>query len=385
MRERDDLPFSMEEYKTRLNNVREAMGQRGYDLLMSFTPENMYYLTGYSTIGYYTYQCLLIPLDGEPMTITRHLETDNVQHQTWVECTADYRDEEDPVEVTRNALVGMDLAEANIGIEMNCWWLTVDSFLQLQKALPQAKFKDCTGLIEQYRIIKSPAEVEYIRQAAKAAGSGTRAAIEATHEGATDGDIAIAAHAGQIRAGSEYVAAPVFVPSGPKSGLAHATWEGRRLQKGDVIFYEIGGSVKRYHAGSMRSAVIGEPGDRARRAAEASVAGLRAALEVLGPGITAGEADAAARDTIAAAGFGEYHHHRLGYHIGIGYPPTWTERGVFSLNKGVQDELKPGMVFHLVPAILIPGVGGLGNSETVLITETGNEVLTDVELKLFIR
>jgi Xaa-Pro dipeptidase len=101
--------------------------------------------------------------------------------------------------------------------------------------------------------------------------------------------------------------------------------------------------------------------------------------------VTAAEADRAAREAIRAAGFGEYHHHRLGYHIGIGYPPTWTERGVFSLNVGVQDQLEPGMVFHLVPAILIPGVGGLGNSETVLITDDGNEGLTGLELELFVR
>lgn len=385
MRERDDLPFPMEEYRTRLSNVRQSMDQRGYDLLMCFTPENMYYLTGYSTIGYYTYQCLLVPLNGEPMTITRHLETDNVRYRTWVECMADYRDEEDPIDITRSALVKMGLAEATIGLEMNCWWLTVESFLELQKALPKARFKNCTGLVEHCMVIKSQAEIEYIRQAARAAGAGMRAALEATHEGTIDSEVAAAAYAGRIRAGSEYVGANVFCPSGPKSGLAHATWEGRRIEKGDVVFYEIGGCVKRYHGASMRTAVIGEPSQQVRRAAEASMAGLGAALDALRPGVTGGDADAAARNAIAAAGFGEYHHHRLGYHIGIGYPPNWAVRGTFSLNRGVKDELRPGMVFHLVPAILIPGVGGFGNSETVLITQTGHEVLTDMELRLFIR
>ncbi len=385
MRNRNDLTFSMSEYCARLESARASMDERGFQLLMVFTPENMYYLTGYNTIGYYTYQCLLIPVDGEPMMIVRRLEAGNVQHQTWVEREADYRDEEDPIEVTRAAILDMGLADARIGIEMNCWWLTVDSFLQLRQALPQATFLDSTGLIERQRIIKSPSEIEHIRKAARAAGAGMRAALEATREGVLDNEVAAAAYAGRVLAGSEYVGAPVFVVSGPKSGLAHGTWEGRRIEKGDVIFYEIGASVKRYHAGLMRSAVVGEPSDQVRRAADATMAGLRAALDVLRPGTIAGEADAACRDTIATAGFGAFHHHRLGYHIGIGYPPTWTERGVFSLNKGVRDEIRPGMVFHLVPAVLMPGVGGLGNSETVLITDTGTEVITDLELRLFVR
>jgi Xaa-Pro dipeptidase len=152
-----------------------------------------------------------------------------------------------------------------------------------------------------------------------------------------------------------------------------------------VIFYEFGGSVKRYHAGLMRSAAIGEPTDLVRRAADASIMALTKAVEAMKPGVTAGELDDIARGTISKAGFGEYHHHRLGYHIGIAYPPVWVQRAVFSLNKGVGDVLKPGMIFHLVPALLIPGVGGVGNSETVLVTEDGAERLTNFELKLFLK
>jgi Xaa-Pro dipeptidase len=360
------------------------MGARGVDLLLVNTPENMYYLTGYSTLGFYTYQALLLPLTGEPATITRHLETDNVRWQTWVERMYDYRDEEDPEALTRDAFAEMGVADKQIGIEENCWWLTVESYNKLKSLLPEAQFVDCTGIVEQVRMIKSEAEITYTRQAARAAEAAMSAALEATRVGAIDSDIAAAIYRARTQAGSEYVADVPFCPTGPKSGLAHATWEGRRVEKGDVIFYEFGGSVKRYHAGLMRSAVMGEPSDLVKRAADASMMALTKAIEGMKPGVTAGEVDEIARGITTKAGFAEYHHHRLGYHIGIAYPPVWVQRAVFSLNKGVNDVLEPGMVFHLVPALLIPGVGGIGNSETVLVTEDGAERLTDFALELFV-
>lgn len=384
MRERDDLVFSMEEYRQRLENVRAEMERRGFDLYMIFSPENLYYLTGLNSVGYYTYQCLLLPLNGEPMMLTRHLETANVRYQTWVEQMVDYRDEDDPIVLTKKTVTKLGFATGKIGIELNSWFLTTDSFLQLKMVLPGANFVDGSGIVDNLRIIKSPSEIEFTRKAARVASASMRAAINATRAGVMDNDVAAAALDVRTRAGSEYVAYEPFVVIGPKSGLAHNNWERRVVQQGDVAFYEIGACINRYHAASIRSAVIGEPTDYVRRAADAARAGLEAAVEVMGPGVTAHEADTACRATIAKLGFGKYHHHRLGYHIGIGFPPIWGGRGVFCLNTGVQDRLQPGMIFHLVPTILIPEVGGLGNSETVLITENGIDILTDVELKLFI-
>ncbi len=97
---------------------------------------------------------------------------------------------------------------------------------------------------------------------------------------------------------------------------------------------------------------------------------------MIGPGVRAEDVDRAARGTIERLGFGEFFHQRTGYSIGLGYPPTWTERGMFSLNRGDVDLLEPGMVFHVIPALLLPGIGGFGFSETVLVTELGCDVLT---------
>jgi Xaa-Pro dipeptidase len=385
MRERDDLPFSMAEYRSRLASIRSDMEAGGVDLFMSFTPENMYYLTALNTKGYYSYQCLCVPRDQEPFMITRQLEASNVPHQTWVEHVDSYRDEDDPVALTASVLQRRGLAASLIGIELKSWFLTAEHYLRLRDALPRATLRDGSGLVERRRMVKSPAEIAYARQAAKAAAAGLRAAVNATREGVLDSDVAAAAYQARILAGSEYVASPVYVVSGPKSGLAHNNWEQRRIQKGDVVFYEIGGSVKRYHAANFRSASVGEPSDQTKRASDAVGAGLEAALGRVGPGVVAADVDAACRGTIAKLGFDQYFPHRVGYAIGIAYPPTWAHGGAFSINRHVQERLEPGMMFHIVPAVFLPGIGGFGMSETVLITESGREVLTDLPRTLFVR
>ena len=385
MRERSDLPFTMDEYKARLQLTRARMAENGWRLFMSTTPENMYYLTGFNSRGYYSYQCLFVPLEGEPFMVTRHLDAVNVDHQTWMEPGYDYRDEDDPIALTARALGERGFGQCVMGLEASSWFLTAQTYSQLKDALPSVSFRDASAFVEQQRMIKSPAEVEYARRAAKAVDAGMAAAIEATREGVFDRDVAAAGYHSRILAGSEYVASPMYVQTGPGSAIAHNNWDGRRIEHGDVIFYEMGASVKRYHAATMRTAVIGEPSDVVARADAATREGFEAALARMRPGVTSDEVDSACRDVMVKRGFEQFHGLRLGYHIGIGYPPTWVGRGTFSLNKGSQDVLKAGMIFHVIPSLRIPGVGGFGNSETVLITNNGAENLTSCESRLFVR
>jgi Xaa-Pro dipeptidase len=384
MRERADLSFSMDEYRARLQLTRTRMAENGWQLFMSTTPENMYYLTGFNSRGYYSYQCLFIPLDGEPFMVTRHLDAVNVDHQTWMEPGYDYQDEEDPIALTASALRERGFERCVMGVETSSWFLTAQTYLLLKDSLPSVSFQDASAFIEQQRMIKSPAEVEYVRGAAKAVEAGMAAAIEATREGAFDRDVAAAGYNARILAGSEYVASPMYVQTGPGSAIAHNNWDGRRIERSDVIFYEMGASFKRYHAATMRTAVIGEPSDVVARASAATREGFEAAFARMRLGATSDEVDRACRDIMVKRGFEQYHGLRLGYHIGIGYPPTWVGRGTFSLNKGSQDILKAGMIFHVIPSLRMPGVGGFGHSETVLVTERGAENLTSFESKLFV-
>jgi Xaa-Pro dipeptidase len=373
------LFFSLTEYESRLVRVRELMASRGLDLLLIHTPENIFYLTGYQTPGYYTYQCLVLPLDGEPAMFTRFLEETNVRDLSWIDNRSYYLDTQDPAGETCRLLHERDLARGVIGIEERAWFLTVAELRTLQDELPEAQFRDASGIVEQLRVVKSDQEIEYMRDAARACEAGMQRAIEKAEAGRTENDLAVALYSGSIDVGGEYMSLPPFVASGPRSALAHATWSGRSLQAGDAVFLEHCGTIHRYSASLIRMISIGPPSDRLRRMDEVVRQGLQAAIGVIHPGLPAGEVDRACREKIASHGFGELFRHRTGYSIGVSFPPDWGEGQILSLKEDETRPLEAGMTFHIVPILMEPGHAGVGCSETVLVTDDGCEVITNFE------
>jgi len=380
-----ELPFGVPEYQTRLEKVQTGMAARDLDALLVSTPENIYYLTGYDTTGYYTYQALLVPARGAPTLVVRYLELVNAERLSWLRTAATYQDHEDPVAVTARTIQEHGQGGKRLGVEQESWFLTSRTEHRLRNLLPGIRIDDGSGFVETARVIKSPAEVAYLRRAVQIAAEGLRGALEATKAGASEAELAAAGYGASVLAGGHYPSSPMYVPSGPNSGLAHATWTDRRLVRGDTVFYEIPASYRRYSGLVMRTAVIGPPSDKIRRMADATIGGLEAAIATMKPGVTAGEVDAANRGTIARAGFGAIHHHRTGYSIGVAYPPGSGEGHIMDLKHEDPRVLQPGMVFHLVPSIFEHATLGVGFDETVLITESGREVLSDIPRQLFER
>jgi Xaa-Pro dipeptidase len=265
------------------------------------------------------------------------------------------------------------------------WFLTVHAYKGLQRLLPNATFVDCTDLVQQQRAVKSEEELRYSREAARIASLATIAGIEAVRAGTTENDVAAAVWAGLLEHGSEEPAIAPFVLSGERTYLAHQTWGGRTMRRGDVVFFEVGAKRAMYHGAQMRSGTIGPPPDEVRRIAEADIGALEAAIPLMKPGAVSRDVDKAARDVITKAGFGEYFRHRLAYSIGIKYPPDWGEGHIISIKPHDESVLQAGMVFHLVPSCLVYGKYGVGFSETVLVTDTGGEILTSAPRELFVR
>jgi Xaa-Pro dipeptidase len=378
------LPFAESEYRQRLAGVRRKMAERGLRVFLTHTPENIYYLTGYQTPGYYMYQTLIVPEAGEPLILTRLIEETNVLAGSWVQNRATYHDTQDPARVTYESLASAGHTRGPIGVEKDCWFLSIKQYERLGELLgPQAELVDASGLVESLRVVKSAAEIEYIRKAAGTANAGMRAGLEMIAEGRTENDLAVAIHSGIIQAGGEYMSLPPFISSGPRTYLTHATWDGRRLERGEVVFIELCGTVKRYSAALLRCAYMGDdPPPKIRRMAEASRDVLNAVIEAIRPGVTADEVDRAARET--------YREHdidvnkRTGYSIGISFPPDWGEGHALSLREGEARVLEPGMVFHMPCTVRVWGLAAISTSETVLVTPTGREVLTSSPRELIL-
>ena len=370
------LPFDATEYERRQATLRARLAERGLDAVLLSGPENQYYVSGYETTGFHSFpQTLIVPCSTAPLLVTRRLEEGNAAAAYALACRS-YRDDEDPVEALALALGDLGLADKNIGVEKAVPWLTVRLFEGLQQALPSAKLVDVSGLVELMRAVKSPAEIAYMRQAAVAVAAGMRAGLAAVRGGGNEREIAAAVFPARILAGSHFVRNPTYITAGPRSALAHATWLGRTLARGDVVFLEMGANVRHYDAALIRTAAVGPPGEQVRRAADASLAGLTAAIATVRAGIPAAEVYRATRDAVAKEGGEQFFLHRAGYGIGIEFL-TWIERGGVSLDAGSPTILQPNMTLHLVPYLLLPGLGSVGFSETVRVTESGCEVLTE--------
>src|SRR5215208_921077 len=155
-----------EEFDGRLLRVREEVRSRELDLAVFFAPESIYYLCGYDYPTQFAFQLLCVPLDRDPFLVVRQVNASGVAATAWVEECVTFPDMGNPVTTTRDALLKRQLGHARIGLEEAAPFLTVATMRALNSALPDARWGDCSGIVERLRLVKSPREIEYIRRAA---------------------------------------------------------------------------------------------------------------------------------------------------------------------------------------------------------------------------
>ena len=374
MKRRDDMTFPPEEYERRLTELRERMDKRGLDAVVITDPENLMYLTDYQTTGYSFFQALVVPLDDEPVMITRAMEESNVIARTWVERTRPYPDTGDAIQELVLTLKEGGLGTKRVGYERNSYFFPAYQQDRVHTSFQQGVLMDCFGIVEAGRATKSDAEIAVMRKAARAAEAGMAAGLEAAVPGNTENDVAAAISAAMFRAGGEFPAVMPYVASGPRSMIGHATWEGRTIEPGEHVFLEVGGCYRRYHAALMRTAVNGELSPTMFEAQERMKLALSELKSLMRPGMTVSDADSLVRRIISDNTVGARLVTRSGYSIGIAFPPSWDEGYILSLNPGDFTALEPGMTFHVIPWMWgVDGDKTVGISDTIRITEDGCE------------
>lgn len=384
MKEHDRLGFSLAEYRRRDDAVRQGMRRLGIDALLVRGPENICYLTGYETPGYYKYHGLLLSQE-EPVLILRRFEEPNAWEFSWLARTVPIEDHEQPVQVTAQAIERMGLADKRIGVEKSGWFFSVEEYETLRSALPNATLVDASSAVERARVVKSEEEIAMMRRAARIADVATQAGIDAVAAGRTEDELAAEVHRVAILNGSEFMGLPPFVLSGERTCLPHGTWRGRTIRPGDHVYFEVSAAKFRYSAAIMRCVSVGEPNPRVRAMADAVIGGLEAGMAAIKPGVSCEAVDAACRSVIEKAGFGKYFTHRTGYSIGVNFPPDWGEGQILSLRRGEPTRLETNMTFHMVPLCLVYREVGVGFSATVRVTETGCEELTRLSRTLVVK
>ena len=377
-----ECAFEPSELESRQHRARERLDAAGLDLLIVTTPENIFWLTGQQTPGYYTFQALFFPSKGEPFFLIRQLESLNCQANTFISDVTTYQDDETPAEAAIKLVRARGLSDTRIGIEKRGWFLTVALYEQLEAAL--AGIADGSNIIERLRQVKSPCEISYLEQAATYVDIGMRAAIDKLGVGATENDLVAAMFQGSVAAGSEYFGMEPLVSVGPRSGVPHGTWRRRVIETGDPVFLEMAAVHNRYHSALMRTAWMGDPPDLAKRMYDTCLEALQAALDALKPGATCAEVHAACQAVIDKNGFTDAFRKRTGYSTGLSFAPDWGEGHVLSLFRGVEQIIEPGMAFHIPPALRDYGVFTVGVSETAIVTGSGCRTLSTIPRDLIL-
>jgi len=373
-----ELAFSRAQYDERIAAVRRSMAEIDLDLLLVTHTSDLNYLTGYDTLGVDIYACLILPLEGEPVLHTMTVEIPAAAVTTWIDDVV-FMDWYLP-ENTGTQLAGLvaarGLGRGRIGIQPCRQGLRPDVLGHLESGLSSSSLVDASDLVARLRIIKAPEEIECLRRAAGITAEGIDASLAAIRQGATDNDVCQAGFTAMLTAGSDFLAIQPIVTTGRRTGGAHQTHRRQRIKAGDAVFMEYGGCFKRYTAPLMRCALLGTPDDEMRRVEDTVRSTVQVLIDNIRPGRIFHDVAMEGRRAHAEIDDISYFSGAYGYTIGVGYPPTWADTIGF-IGEGVEEELQPGMTFHLPIAMRIPGRYGVSLSESVLVTETGCEVLTD--------
>lgn len=368
--------FARSEYDERVRLARANLQAAGIDVMVVTGPENIFYLTGQQTPGYYTFQALVLPVEGDPVFVIRQLEFFNFISNTFISDAAIYTDGDEPIGFLVDVIQKKGWAGKRIAIDKRGWFLPIAVYEALQAKL--GTIHDGAGQIEKLRAIKSPAEIEKLEKAAGYVDAGMKAGMAAVKVGASENDFVAAMLQASIAAGGEYMGMEPLVSCGPRSGIPHGTWRRRKIAQGEPAFLEMAASHDRYHAALMRSAWIGQPPQIAIDMEKVCQEALVAALDAIQPGEPCEAPHLACQAVIDKAGYTEAFKKRTGYSVGISFAPDWGEGAILSLYTGVKTLLQPGMSFHLPPALRVYGEFTVGVSETIVVTETGCRVLGTV-------
>lgn len=373
--------FPRHEYDARLARLRKDMYDRGIDVVLLFSPEELNYLTGFDPLGLYFYQFVLVTADPvDPIVFTHKCESELARAQSWTSNIVIWEHGQDPVDRTIALMhdVGVE-SSSTVGLEMGNWYLRPSTVDSLRTAFPATTFSDVTTVTLEQRMIKSPLEILHMRTAARYADLAMATACEAIRPGVREIDVLGAVQDVLARSGSEYPALPFIIGSGPRSGLFHAIPTDRIIQENDPIMVELTGVSARYNSNIVRTLVAGQASSELSVLHGIVEEAFLAAFAAIRPGTSVSEIDRIAR--AVRRDYDTYIPSRCGFGMELAYPPVWL--GLPDILVGDSHVFIPGMVLSLEPSIaMYHGITVICGSN-ILVTGEGAEILHHTPVELF--
>ena len=227
-----------------------------------------------------------------------------------------------------------------------------------------------SGVVEELRAIKEPAEIDRIDAAAGIADEALTGVVSMLVGRASEAEVATELDAAMRRAGADGPGFDTIVAAGPHSAEPHHHPGSRRIERGDLVVVDMGAMVDGYTSDMTRTFSIGEPRPEQRRILDVVWAAHDAGVAIAGPGTPTRAVDAAARDVVRAAGWAEHFVHPTGHGLGLEIHEP------LRLSATSDATLAPGHAVTVEPGVYLPGVGGARLEDTLEITASGNRALT---------
>ncbi|MFD9933058.1 aminopeptidase P family protein [Streptomyces massasporeus] len=365
--------FTADDYRARMERAARTAADAGLAGLLVAPGPDLVWLTGYTPPAVTERLTLLVLAAGQdPVLVVPALEAPDAHRAAGAAALTlrDWTDGKDPYAAT----AGLLEASGRFGISDNAWALHL---LALQQALPGSSYASLTEALPMLRAVKDAAELDLMAAAGAAADATFEEIRNVPFAGRQESEVAADLDRLLRRHGHEQVDFTI-VASGPNGANPHHEAGDRVITRGDMVVLDFGGLRDGYGSDTSRTVHVGEPTDEERRVhdivREAQEAGFRAVR----PGAACQDVDRAAREVIAAAGYGEYFIHRTGHGIGVTThePPYMIE--------GEERPLVPGMCFSVEPGIYLPGRFGVRIEDIVTVTEDGGRRLNTTARELVI-
>jgi ectoine hydrolase len=379
--------FHKSEFDARLVRIKQSMTAAGIDLMFVASPANIDYVTGYNVKSYSNLQLVIIDLnDEQPHWIGRYMDAGGALMLTNLDeaHVHHYRDhyvesaERHPFDRVVDIARERGWHNKRIGVEKSAYFFTAKSLEVLVAGLPDARFVDASGLVNWVRVVKSPAEVVYMKQAGVLTDLGMKAGFEMVEPGRRQSDAAAAVYHAMIAGTQEFGGFPTAQPMMPTgeefSKTYHTSWSDHPYLANTSTGFEFTGSRYMYSAPLARTIYLGRPPQNFLDKAAIMIEGLEALVDGLKAGMTGEEGEMVWREVAIKRGVDK--EARIGYSVGLCYPPTWGEQTV-SLRPGDKTVLQENMAIHLIPSLMGEG-WGLEISETVIIGSNRSEPLSSL-------
>ena len=380
--------FSEDEFRQRQAAVRREMAARGLDGLLISRIEDQYWLCGLDTDGFVIFHAMFIGSGGQLTHVTRTADLASIDYSSLCEDVRVWEDAQGNPKsrVIKDMLQSHGMGGKRIGIQLDTFGLLPNLYLELRDRLDGwCELVDASDLIRLMRLVKSPQELDYHRQAGRILDRACARAIDLIAPGADEGHVLAEVYRVIWEEGADIPANRMPMGHGEKAmNVRYVTGRGR-IGENDQVTFEMGDAWRHYHVADMFTVLTGPNVDpRHLRMHAACTHALDRVQETLRAGRTLGDVFEAHRATLAADGYEHALLKACGYTMGATFPPTWMEQPMIYRDNPLV--LEPNMVFftHMILSDQKTGlIMSLG--ETSIITDGAPEVITHVPREPIVR